>query len=560
MSAAPERNNDVRLSVVVPVKNSSQWLEELLQSVVAQAIPGVEVLVVDNGSIDQSAELARQIARTETEIRIVSSTATNAAEARSAGLAAARGEYLVFADSDDIVPDGAYRVMLDSLEASGSDMAIGDHLKFSPTETWSPTHRWYAFDEHLQAIAPSTVPQLLSGRPCWNRMFRRSFWDRAGLRFPEIASVEDIEPMTRAFVVAASIDVVPECVYLYRDRGDASSLSLRADASVTVRYLEQELACAALVLDEPSLRAQHAEIVLDADGWAHLHRFLATDPDDASITDVAQATAALLSAVPLDALATVAPRRRMLWELVIHDEWGAARAFVLGTRMTSERDRIGGWVDAVQRLRDSDPAAAGQLAGDGLVPALVNGADEVDPGALGELLTGFDGLVLEPTGNPISDAMIAALRSGQAERVSRVSTLRRVVPLVVAKADASTDGLTVGGPADLQQVGGRASLHLSGPTNEDVPIEVDSDAEGWCADLSAADVGPGRYAVTASFDGVTGRFPVVTARMALPPIAGSLPMQPLADRKDGWRFLVDRRPEQRGGLGGFLGKVARKLR
>ena len=548
------------LSVVVPARDSAPWIVELLESLDRQTVAETEVLVVVNGSHDGTAELVRGFAHRDPRVRVISSDATSAAATRNAGVAAARGEYLVFADSDDIVPDGAYRAMLDSLEVSGSDMVIGDHLKFSPTDTWSPTRRWHPFDEHLQAVAPADIPQLLSGRPCWNRMFRRSFWDRAGLRFPEVASVEDIEPMTRAFVAAERVDVVPECVYLYRDRGDASSLSLRADATVTVRYLEQELACAALVRDDPVLRTQHAEIVLDADGWAHLHRFLATDPSDEMIAAVAPATAALLSAVSVDGLGAVAPARRTLWELVIRDEWEAARAFVLGTGSTSERDRIGGWAGAVQRLQHSDPAVAEQLAVDGLVPALVNGADEVEPVVLGGLLTGFEGPPLESSGNPLADAMSAALRSGQAKGVSRVSRLRRIVPLVVDRAEAAADGLTVGGPADVQQFGGRASLRVSGPTDDDVLIEVVSGDEGWRADLAAAEFAPGRYAVTASFDGVTGRFPVVTARMALPPVADSLPMQPLADRKDGWRFLVDRRPEQRGRLGGFLGKVARRLR
>ena len=79
----------------------------------------------------------------------------------------ATGRYLVFADSDDLVPDGAYRAMLDSLESSGSDMAIGDHLKFSATETWSPTKRWYPFDRALIGVAPDEVPELRTEVLAW---------------------------------------------------------------------------------------------------------------------------------------------------------------------------------------------------------------------------------------------------------------------------------------------------------------------------------------------------------------------------------------------------------
>jgi len=548
------------LSVIVAAHNAEPWIVEMLESVRAQDVPQTEVIVVENGSSDGTADVVSVVGTVDPAVQLVRSAAGSAGAAREEGIAIARGEYIVFADSDDIVPDGAYRAMLDALEASGSDMAIGDHLKFSASRTWNPTRRWYSFDNGLRAVAPVEVPELLSGRACWNRMFRRSFWDRAGLRFPDIASLEDIEPMTRAFVSAESVDIVPACVYLYRDRGDVSSLSMQADATVTVRYLEQESACAGLVESDPVLRSQHAEIVLDADGWAHLHRFLLTGADHHAVAEVAAATATLLEQIPLDGLADVAPIRRALWSLVVDGLWQAARAFVEGTTSASAADRLGAWVGAVGSLTKTRPIAARALALEGLVPAFVNDAEEVAPERIAQWLPLLSGVELTGEGDALPDAMIAAIRSGDAEAVVTVSSLRQIVPFVVDRAAVTAGGMVIEGPADLRFYGFIAAMELIGPRVQRVEIRSGDSGGRWRADIAAESLAPGRYNAAVVFAGVTERFPVVTARMQLPPVGEGFQIQPLADRKDGWRFLIDRLVPRRRGLGGLLTKVTRRSR
>lgn len=551
---------DVRLSVVVPARNSGPWIAELIESVLGQGDLGLELIVVDNGSTDGTTEIVRAVAARDSRVRLVTSSASSAAAARNDGVAHANGTYLVFADSDDLVPEGAYREMLGSLEASGSDMVIADHLKFSATRTWRPTERWYSFDERRVGLVPGAVPELLSSRPCWNRMFRRAFWDHAGLRFPEIDSVEDIEPMTRAFVSAEKLDVVPSCVYLYRERADASSLSLRADATVTTRYLEQELACARLVQHDTALRTAHAEIVLDADGWAHLHRFLLTAPAPDQVAPVARATEALLEAIPLDGLTGVAPIRHMLWALVMQGDWTAATAFVIGSTSAHAEDRLDAWINAVVLLLATDPLIATDLATGGLVPALVNGADGVGEAWLADRLGPVSHTEFRPTGSALSDAMVAAVGSGSSAAVRTASALRHLVPLVIDHVDVSDAGIVVGGPADLSAFEGGVALQLAGPSRQEVSTTPAPATGGWRSSVRAEDYAVGRYSVSVSFDGVDGSFPVVTARMPLPPVGPGMPMQPLADRKDGWRFLVDRRPTREGGVRGLLRRAAGRLR
>ncbi|PYY35804.1 hypothetical protein DEI89_05890 [Curtobacterium sp. MCBD17_030] len=550
-----------KLSVVVPSRDAAPWVGELLESVLAQGIVDCEVLVVDNGSTDGTAELVTQFAAADSRVRLVQSDATSAGAARNEGIAAASGEYLVFADSDDIVPDGAYQVMLDALDASGSDMVIGDHLKFSPTATWSPTARWQAFDGLRTAVLPDDATALLTGRACWNRMIRRTFWDRVGLCFPEIASVDDIEPMTRAFVNASRVDVVPDQVYLYRDRSDGSSISQNADAHATVLYLEQELACARLVENRPAVRQQHAEMVFDADGWAHLARFVASGPSDVDIAAVDAALTGLVQALPGTALAKAAPARRLLWDLVLSGQWSAASEFVIAVQSGDGLRRLDAWRSALLTLRnDASPhTTLGSLVEQGLMSTLVNDADAVPRNWLEQAVQELRTLPSARTEPGLLSAMADAVARGDVETVAAVSGLRHFVPLTVRYATPTETGLEVGGDLPADRAVPQFSLVLqAGPEELSVPVMTTSGS--WRATIEAGRLGSGRWTVGVGAAGIEVEFPVVTGRMPLPPIGEAFPIQPLADRKNGWRFLVDRRIPRRRGLASLLARAGRKLR
>lgn len=557
---SPEASRStVRLSVVLPAKNAAPWLEETLDSVLRQAVDALEVIVLDNGSTDGTADIALMIAARDERVRVIDSPARSAAEARNEGVGLATGDYLVFVDSDDLVPDGAYAALLSSLEISGSDMAVGDHLKFSPTETWSPTLRWYEFDEHQMSRRPSELPGLLGGRACWNRMFRRSFWDRSGLGFPPLDSLEDMEPMTRAMVESRSIDVVPQVVYLYRDRGDGSSVSKASDAAATVRYLQQERACAELVQCDEVLRRQHALVVLDADGWVHMSRFLASSPDVEARASVETALASLLEHVSLDPLPEVAPNRRMLWALLLAGKAEAAETFVSETTAGDPVRSARAWAEALAVLRvvDDRMHVLPSLVNDGLLPALVNGADGMDLAVLEALLRVLRDLEGVEQAEGLRRAMQNAVLAGDAPRVAAVSGLRHVVPLIVSGAASTPQGLELTGcfPADDA---GKLRLVLRSE-NEVRDVEVIMQERRWRASVDATLLMPGRWTVAVRAEVSDELFPVITARMPLPPVDERFPLQPLADRRNGWRFLIEHRAPERRGVARLASRVRNRL-
>src|SRR3954452_19033796 len=117
------------LSVVVPAYDVAAYLPACLDSVLAQSETlgrtGLEVVVVDDGSPDESGELAESYAARDPRVRVVHTDNRGLGAARNEGLRHVTGDLLMFADSDDMVPPGSYAVLLRQLTRTGADFVVG---------------------------------------------------------------------------------------------------------------------------------------------------------------------------------------------------------------------------------------------------------------------------------------------------------------------------------------------------------------------------------------------------------------------------------------------------
>lgn len=319
------------LSVIVPTHNVGAWVREMLQSVLSQSLDDLEVIVVDDHSEDDTVDVVKRLAAADPRIRLMSATHRGGGSARNEGVAHARGRFLAFADGDDLIPDGAYAAMVDSLRETGSDIVVGDYLKFSTVDTWRPTDSMPAFDQPAVGTTLAENPTLIYSRPCWNKVFRRDWWRNNDLSYPDVPRSNDIVPMVRAYLSSARIDVVPDVVYLYRERPGTGSMTAKADTAASIlSYLDQETVCAALVAEngDPGLARTYARLIYDRDGYRHVSRYLErwTRPSDDDI-DVASATKRLLDAIPT-VPSSVPAAKRLALQLVAEGEFAAAVAMV----------------------------------------------------------------------------------------------------------------------------------------------------------------------------------------------------------------------------------------
>lgn len=371
---SPEDTN-CTLSVIIPTHNVRPWIAETVQSILMQDVADMEVLVVDDHSDDGTLDVVERVIGTDPRVSVVRAAGRGGGSARNEGVDRARGKYIIFADGDDIVPEGAYRALVDSLIESGSDMAVGDYLKFSPSTTWRPTHSMPAFDHPVRGVTFADIPTMIFSRPCWNKAFNRDFWNRCGIRFPDVPRSNDIVPMVTAYVKAERIDVIDNVVYLYRDRPGGSSMTSRASSSASLlSYLEQEKICAGLVASVGSteLTTRYSSLIHDRDGFFHLRKFLASWTEPHAQDEKVCGQLADLMAMVEPVAAWIDVRKRLTMRLF-------AAGNILAARAAAQTVDGGAWQsdDGLIRLRavhalleDVDATAADTISSEELLLGL----------------------------------------------------------------------------------------------------------------------------------------------------------------------------------------------
>lgn len=236
------------LSVIVPAFNASDFIEKCLKSILAQGGISLEVLVVDDGSHDDTVEKAKQIAERDDRVAVISRSNSGPAIARNHGVEAARGEYLAFADADDESLPNAYASMVDSLERTGSDIATGSYIRFGRTGRNRPKLTAKVHARQRLAVRLDDMPELLEEPVLWNKVYRRDFWDRHVGPMKNFANYEDQEPAYRALVGAAAIDVLTSDVYAWRLAEGRDTRSKRKAKLTDLRAKLEVIAILAAVL------------------------------------------------------------------------------------------------------------------------------------------------------------------------------------------------------------------------------------------------------------------------------------------------------------------------
>lgn len=238
------------LTLVVAVYDVEDYLEECLESV-ARCVPAdTEVVLVDDGSHDRSGEICDEAAADRPTWRVVHQANAGLGAARNTGLDLASGEFVGFVDSDDILLP-AYADLVRRADADGTDVATGAVLRTDGRDDWpSGLH-----DQALRGLGDVGVlvddPSLLYDTTAWNKVYRRSFLQAHGLRFPEGVLYEDLPLTIPALHLAGRVSVAHEPVYRWRARQGGTSITQRrhelvnltdrfAAVSAVDRFLEEQ--------------------------------------------------------------------------------------------------------------------------------------------------------------------------------------------------------------------------------------------------------------------------------------------------------------------------------
>lgn len=319
-STVQPRARDIDVSVVVPTYNVEPYIDELLTSIRASAHVNLEILVVDDDSTDLTWSRVLEHQEADQRIRAIRSPGAGGGQARDAAIELARGEYLAFADGDDLVPPGAYAEMLATARRSNADVVSGNYFKFFTTSTWDAAGGFnHAYACRIEGVSLDEHPQLVRHRAVWNRLIRREHWRRSALPFPGVPRSNDIVAMTSALLGARSVAVTPLGTYVYRHRpGSGSMTSAAGSADYTVSYFAEEVTCAALVQQRGSaaVSREYWAMVLRSDALKNIATYLQRRSGDVAVDSrVAEQIAKLYARAPREDVESLSPENQAVWAL-----------------------------------------------------------------------------------------------------------------------------------------------------------------------------------------------------------------------------------------------------
>ena len=122
--------NDTLISIVVPVYNVSQYLERCIQSVIYQTYENLDIILIDDGSTDNSGLICDKYAKIDKRIRVLHQQNSGLSAARNAGIEIAKGKYITFIDSDDYVDSDYVSFLYDLIKRTGCSLEICSHTVF----------------------------------------------------------------------------------------------------------------------------------------------------------------------------------------------------------------------------------------------------------------------------------------------------------------------------------------------------------------------------------------------------------------------------------------------
>ena len=214
------------VSVIVPVYQAFKTIETCVESILAQTEKDLELILVDDGSTDGSGEVCERLARTDRRIRILHEKNGGAVSARNKGKDAAKGEWITFVDSDDVIAPDYLKKLLKTAYDTGSDIAACAYIRCTRAEAGD---RESLFEAGRSKKPRIEVYQGLMGTKAllyqkgfisapWGMISRRSLWNKVS--FPEGTAAEDMGTIYRLFLEASCISRTDEPLYGYVQSAD----------------------------------------------------------------------------------------------------------------------------------------------------------------------------------------------------------------------------------------------------------------------------------------------------------------------------------------------------
>ena len=223
---------EIKVSIIIPVYNTSKYLKQCLDSVVNQTLHDIEIICIDDGSTDNSLEILKEYQQKDKRMKILNQKHKKQGAARNLGIASASGEYIGFVDSDDWCELDMFEKLYNRAKETDSDITMCAVTTFNDNNSneFSKSNTSLNLDTFTSmffenAFSPDDTVDFLMNIPtfAWNKIIKKSLIVSNSIRFSEGIYFEEGAFFYDSWLSAEKISLIKDFGYFYRMYSDTST-------------------------------------------------------------------------------------------------------------------------------------------------------------------------------------------------------------------------------------------------------------------------------------------------------------------------------------------------
>lgn len=233
--------NNIFISIIIPVYNVSAYLRQCLESVINQSYSHLEIIVVNDGSTDNSLSICEEYALKDDRIRLINQENKGLSGARNTGIDAATGDYILFIDSDDWIHLDTCQLLIDNVEKTNTDVVLFSYIKefsnnseekfildgdliFNEEES-QKIHRRIIGLYEKELAHPENADSIVTA---WGKLYKAEIIKKNKIYFTDckLIGTEDMLFNAYCFKYVKSISNLHRCLYHYRKNNQSSLTSV----------------------------------------------------------------------------------------------------------------------------------------------------------------------------------------------------------------------------------------------------------------------------------------------------------------------------------------------
>lgn len=217
-----------KLSVIIPVYNTAKYLQKCLESILAQNVQDIEIICVDDDSTDNSLQILQEYSD---KITIIKQKNSGSGVARNLALSQAKGEYILFVDSDDWLLQGACSTLIETALKTQAEVVIFGGLTYSKNRLRKGGYSYNKIPHkyYNKIIDKDTFKNDIFKFPstAWTKLYKKDFLIKNNIKFQEIFVGQDQIFFIKTMLLACSIYVLPKNLYCYTKKRPGSVTSAK---------------------------------------------------------------------------------------------------------------------------------------------------------------------------------------------------------------------------------------------------------------------------------------------------------------------------------------------